>query len=424
MASCTQVSSLLQAYIDGELSDAEKVIFEQHVSECGACTALLRQQKATSALLFEVMSSYRLRNDLCDRVLAHLPEMDRATEMSHQMTLRAKHPKRRGILYMTFVPALAAVLLVVLGFTLFMSWPASTPSGVTPIGMVTYQEGLALRGNDHDTERRRVTLRSTVNARERFETEERAALVIGLAGPTQLKIDQATRVKVDNKRQLSLETGRIWLHVSKGKDTFRVITPCGVITVFGTRFSVEVHDDITQVIVESGRVLVENDVAFTNVVAGEAVRLALGQKPLEKTPADISEAMAWANALIPDYNAEKLFNDTVVSDGVKVIRAMQVFVVPTGKHALPSITFEWQPDPFAAGHSSYHIYISDDQLQPLFLGFIDAQTFSDKSQHSFELVVPEDVDLRNVSVLHIDVVPDYRTGRIETPFTDVYALTQ
>jgi hypothetical protein len=134
--------------------------------------------------------------------------------------------------------------------------------------------------------------------------------------------------------------------------------------------------------------------------------------------------MAWANALIPDYNAEKLFNDTVVSDGVKVIRAMQVFVVPTGKHALPSITFEWQPDPFAAGHSSYHIYISDDQLQPLFLGFIDAQTFSDKSQHSFELVVPEDVNLRNVSVLHIDVVPDYRTGRIETPFTDVYALTQ
>ncbi|MBE0557896.1 MAG: hypothetical protein IH628_11745, partial [Proteobacteria bacterium] len=110
--------------------------------------------------------------------------------------------------------------------------------------------------------------------------------------------------------------------------------------------------------------------------------------------------------------------------GVKVIRAMQVFVVPTGKHVLPSITFEWQPDSFSNGHTSYHIYISDDRLQPLFPGFIDAQAFADKSRHAFELVVPDDVDMSNVSVLHIDVVPDYRTGRIETPFTDAYALTQ
>lgn len=424
MASCTQVSSLLQAYIDGELSDAEKVVFEQHIVECRACEALLHRQKATSALLFEVLGENRLRQDLSSRVLAHLPEMDRAAEISRQMTLRVKQPSRRGRVLFTFVPALAAVLLLILGVALLLAWPAPTPAGPAPIGMVTYQEGMALRGNDQDTERRRVTLRSRVNARERFETEDRAALVIGISGPTQLKIDEKSRVKIDNKRQVSLETGRIWLHVAKERDSFRVITPSSVITVFGTKFSVEVLDDITKVIVESGKVLVENDVAFTNVGPGESVQLALGQKPLEKVPANTGELMAWAAALLPDRSAEQLFTDTIKPGGAKVIRAMQVFVVPTGKHALPSITFEWQPDPFTSGHSSYHIYISDDRLQPLFPGFIDAQTFANKSRHAFELVVPDDVDLRDVSVLHIDVVPDFRTGRIETPFTDVYALTQ
>ena len=94
MASCTQIDNLLQAYIDGELGASERVILEQHLSDCAACAGLLRRQQRSSAALFEAYSAGRLTRDLSNQVLNHLPELESDREDVENINWRAKHPGR------------------------------------------------------------------------------------------------------------------------------------------------------------------------------------------------------------------------------------------------------------------------------------------------------------------------------------------
>ena len=55
---------------------AHFVIFEQHVSECRACAALLRRHQRSSALLFESYAEHRLSDSLASRVVENLPEVE------------------------------------------------------------------------------------------------------------------------------------------------------------------------------------------------------------------------------------------------------------------------------------------------------------------------------------------------------------
>ena len=115
MASCTQIDGLLQGYIDGELGASERVILEQHVSECATCAALLRRHQRSSAALFEAYSGDRLTRDLSAQVLEHLPELESSRENVEDLNWRAKHPGYFHGRMRQIVPAAAAVLLVVLG---------------------------------------------------------------------------------------------------------------------------------------------------------------------------------------------------------------------------------------------------------------------------------------------------------------------
>jgi len=423
VASCTQIDNLLPAYVDGELSDSEKVILEQHVSGCRSCEALLRRQKTCSAVLFEALGEHRLATDMTPTIMAHLPEMDFTYQVAHEVTWRAKHPQKRTKVLLALFPALAPALLLVLGVALGDAWPPADSDGIRQVGMITYQDGKALRSRDESTDRQRVALRSVVNAKERFETGEKAGLLIGLAGPTQVKVDENTRVKVDHERKISVETGRVWLDVCKHESYFRVTTPAGDITVFGTIFNVEVKDDCTLVTVSEGEVQVQNDVTFTVIGPGQQAELRAGQKPLKTQTVDPVAATSWAETIQPDPDANKLFLSTIKIDNLTIIRGEQVFVLDIRKHAVRTITFEWKPDPFTTGHCGYHIYVADDRMKPLFKAHIDAKNFDEKGQTSFDVIVPDDVDLSNVAVAHVSVLPDNRTGVIETSFTEVAALS-
>jgi len=64
---------MLQAWMDGELGQAERVILEQHVAECAFCTATLRRHQRSAAMLFEGLSDFRLKRDLRQSVLEIRP---------------------------------------------------------------------------------------------------------------------------------------------------------------------------------------------------------------------------------------------------------------------------------------------------------------------------------------------------------------
>jgi hypothetical protein len=424
VASCAQVESLIQAYIDGELGASETAILEEHISECRLCAAAYKRQKSTAALLFETFAEHRLDHDLAPMVLAHLPEMDpNHLRASHDVTMRTKHQGERIFPIRFFAPIMALSILLVLGIMLALSWPPENSAEVRAVGMVTYQDGKILRSQDTSTQRNRVALKAIVRENERFETDENAALMITLAGPTLLKVDNNTRVKVTDEREIDVEIGQIWLNVCKDQRSFRVTTPSGDITVFGTVFNVEVTPDSTVVTVENGRVQVSNNVAFTQLDPDQQTQLVVEKKPLEKVSVNAHGLMKWAEAIQPDPDAQHVFMATIKPQDVKVLRAEQVFVVDTSSHAVHSITFEWKPDPAAILHCGYNIYVSDDQMNPLFKGHIPGSVFQTKDTNTYELAIPEGVPIDHKSVLHISVVPDVSTGAIETPFTEVAVLS-
>jgi len=424
VASCAQIESLIQAYIDGELGASETAILEQHISECRGCASVYKRQKSTTALLFENFAEHRLDHDLAPMIMAHLPEMEpNHWRASHDVTLRTKQQRESIFSLRFFAPVMAMAVLLVLGILLALSWPPENSAELRAVGMVTHEDGKILCGQETSTQRRRVVLKAIVRENERFETDENASLMIALAGPTMLKVDKNTRVKVANERELDVEIGQIWLNVCKDQRSFRVTTPSGDITVFGTVFNVEVTPDSTVVTVENGRVQVSNNVAFTQLEPNQQTQLVLEKKPLGKVAVDAHGLMQWAESIQPDPDAHQVFMTIIKPQDMKVLRAEQVFVVDTSSHAVHSITFEWKPDPAAKHQCGYNVYVSDDQMNPLFKGHIPGSVFQDEERSTYELTIPDGVPIENKSVLHISVVPDVSTGAIETPFTEVAVLS-
>ena len=423
MASCTQVGTLTQAFIDGELSQAETAIFKQHVAKCSRCEQTLEKQQAAAALLFEVLGEDRLQDDMSAVVLAHLPEMDREVHIdAHALTYRTKHPRARANAFVTVLSALVPALIIVLALALVVSWPP--PEEKRPVvGMITQQHGTAFQSVVAGTEREGVALRTKLACDIRLETKDDAALMVGLAGPSQVKIDANSRVRIGDERKLSVETGQVWLDVCRDGRLFVVSTPAGDITVFGTAFNVEVVDGRCIVTVEEGVVQLENDVTFTEVRKGERAELAPGVKPIKKWKTDIDEALHWARAIQPNLNVQKEFEETIKPQEQTIIHAEKnLFLLSILGRPAKFISLEWDA-PYTVNHCGYSVYFIDENRQPLFESAIEASIFNDPDRHSYQIAIPGDIDLRRVSVLQMRMVPDHQSGAIQTKFAEVSALS-
>jgi len=97
-------------------------------------------------------------------------------------------------------------------------------------------------------------------------------------------------------------------------------------------------------------------------------------------------------------------------------------MVETQRRPVSALKLNWLPDVNAEGHAGYHVYVSDSALNPLFKAYIAPDVFRDKSRDNLLIEVPEDLQEEAVSLLHITLMPDYKSGQIETSFTEVSAI--
>ena len=436
MASCTRIETLFQAYIDGELGQADKVILEQHLSECSACVKVLEQQKATSAMLFEVLREKRLTHSMRNMVMAHLPEMEDTvtpvlpTMRSHsdvrtvaEVNWRAKHPRPR--LYRTLLPVLAASLLLMFSLAVLIgSWPEHIAEE-SVIGMVTYAGGKALSNEQNSIERNEVKLKGKIDFGERFITQEKSSLMLSLAGASHLKVAEKTRLKVITDREISVEQGKVWLDVGKDDRLFKVSTPFGKVIVFGTIFEVVVGATGTTVTVEEGDVHVENDTgAFSNLLTGEQVEVKRDQKQLTPHNVDkdsLESLLKWARAIKADKQAEKLYKASIQPRNLTIMQAEKIFRIPTEGRQIKQITLNWSQENFTtSGHCGYHVYVYDEKRKPLHKEYIEPAIFSreDRTRYTIEFLNKEVIS--NKSQLDIEILPD-NEGLVETEFTEVFA---
>lgn len=427
MASCTRIDGWLQAYLDDELGLSERVIVEQHLAECPSCSNVYRRQQRTSALLFETLTAQRSTQDFASAVMDHLPEMDRPMlddEEVVQVNLRAKHAA--GILWRTrverTVPLAIGLLLIVGALFLRHNWPAPPP-GMHAVGMITGVDGAASRFTNDGDIVQQVQTAEYVDKGDTVETGKGARMVVALNGPTTVKLNESTRLRVDNHRLLRLDKGQIWLDVADDDQRlFKIETPTGVITVFGTRFDVSVRAGLTRVVVEEGEVFVEHSDAFQTVAAGYSVEVENDVDVITPRRAQVAQDTAWAHAIGVNEEAKLRFDRQFETEAPVVqFDQIQRFVFPdTGGVHIKGLVVTWTPDQYKLGdHCGYTVYVIDDKSEPIHRQSIPGVVFENKTRSSYELSLTE-FDPNSDSLM-VQVVPDYTYGTRLTQ-VDVKAL--
>lgn len=418
MASCSQVSSLLQAYIDGELGHAEKSIFEQHLRECGPCRHELNEQNGCSARIFESMAEHRLQSCLRSRVLAHLPDMDPAVERGSHPT-DPQYARRR---YRSPVPHrwLAAAAVLVVAFVGFYAStrPERVPILDVAIGMVTFSDSDdAYHKQPGATRFEKVALTALVYPGGEYETLSEGRLALSLVGGSTVKVNHDSSLRLENNRRVEVAEGLTWFDVGHDKRLFNVNTPDGDIMVYGTTFVVEVRPDATTLTVTEGNVLVSNDKSKVGVSRGNQLVFQKGVPLGEPYPVDADAVAAWANAIVPDADALALFLRTLElrRSGQQSIPAIPVHGVWTleGKR-VNAIQLTWTPTGQVSGHCGYIVHVADDEGNLLYIDTLDGGLFNDplRSEHQIPL---GDSPLRGLKSAYIKLIPDHTSGSTEVP---------
>lgn len=289
------------------------------------------------------------------------------------------------------------------------------------IGMVTFVDGDVRSLLPDETRLRGIRLKDAVARDQVFESADTAAAIVGLAGPSTVKVAGGTRVKAGDDRRLDLQMGKVWLHVAKsmgGTRSFRVHTPDGNITVFGTTFGVEVLEGRTVVTLLEGEVTVENDISFVVLRPNQQVELRRGVSPLSAYDVNAREVLSWADRIQPDGVAQAAFVSRVRPMGETILRAENVWHVDTGDHAVSTMSFAWEAHSVRDGLCSYVVYVTDEAGEPLFVGRIEARDLGQAGRTQAELSIPGDA-LKPHSAVFVRLVPDTNTGSMESKFTEV-----
>lgn len=423
MAGRPHIESLLQAYLDGELTPSEKVLFERERAESPEFARKVEKAQQVAALLIETLGAHGRTHDLTPDIMAHLPEIDAAgeykrQEIARETTWRTKHPRSRANLFLTALSAMAPVVLAILGFAIFQAWPGSEGEPQL-IGMVTSVSGTTRLHDAAGLSSHNASLLTALHAGDSLESHAESGFALALSGPTLIKAPASSRVKLIGPRTIHLEKGRAWLDVAKNAERFRVRTAMGDITVFGTVFDVEVQPGHVVVTLQEGEVTVENGTDFTVLYPGQQARMQSGQVSIEKRDVDAAQVLAWAGAIQPDPTAYATFLSAVGQLSDNVLRAEQVWWVDTrSQTGVQAMAFTWESTQTLVAPMSYDVLVYNENMQPLFSRRLEGGLLSNATARQVELQIPQGAELGTTTTF-VRLVPDESTGDHEVLFKEV-----
>ncbi len=428
MASCARIDGALQAFVDGELSDAERLILEDHVVECSQCAGKLHDHRRLSATLFEAFSDARLDRSLRSSVLENLPEIEPLHTVMVGINERVKNPFRSFRLFAQYAPALVLALVGFLAFNIYQTWPEPVAQTAN-LGAVTFRQGDVSTISPDAAGVESVGLKDFVNRGTQYTTEAGGALALSLSGGTVLKADENTQFLVMDDRSIKVDRGRVWFDVGKTGRHFIVSTIAGDVRVMGTIFGVEVSGNDTLVTVLEGTVHVERGDRVAVLRDGFQLRARLGVALGVPVKVDAAAALAWADAIAPDMDAVAFFDrafEARVTTGevlAEVIFRLDLRSTETASEwSAANLVVSWNPT-HGTGYCGYHVYVTDYESQKsVFKHYIDSGFFNDSSQIQYEIPVPDGI-IEGAEVLHVRLVPDTANGELEVTGLEVRAIT-
>ena len=215
--------------------------------------------------------------------------------------------------------------------------------------------------------------------------------MLKLLGPTEVRAAGGTRLLIHDDRKLSVEKGHVFFDVSGSKRLFKILTPTGDITVFGTSFDVRVDAQRTTVVVIEGEVQlisVTDARAFSIIRPGQMASVSLDQTSMiHPRPVDVALLTEWAGHITADEEAEVIFASQISPlQVVSEVSGQSGFYVRTFDKPLDAIIIEgWEPTSSYGTYTSYEMFVYNDRNEPLFRSRIDGSSFSDPLITSHEI---------------------------------------
>jgi hypothetical protein len=228
---------------------------------------------------------------------------------------------------------------------------------------------------------------------DRFETAPGAHASVMLLGPSEIRMDSNTAVKVVSDRRIALERGRVYFDIAASRRWFKVVTPMGEITVFGTRFSVEANSGRTTVTVEQGEVQLthrDNPRLFRSIKPNQKAYIEAGLEDIPISGTDAKAELQWAEAIAAPQPMRDYFMERVQpAYEVTEVAAEPVYMV-SGNGPLQSITVQWDnASPFVR-YCDYEVFVSTSNNEPYFHAHIDGVDFSDPRRDEIDIEVITD----------------------------------
>jgi len=238
-------------------------------------------------------------------------------------------------------------------------------------------------------------------------------------------MDQNTRIYVEDERTLSVEQGRVFLDVAKGRQLFRVRTPHGEVTVFGTRFDVQVGADTMRVIVEDGRVQLSSTDGrelFRVLTRDQQGELRRDADAIRVGGVNADRASAWAARIQPETEARELFLTSIAPRyDAEEINAENGWLISTGGKSLESIVLEWEPVNGPGAFTDYVIYVYTPENEPVFRARVNGDVFLDPSSTEIELRNTGQ-HTRRLNAVFVKAVPTRVADAQSVTFSRVYAV--
>jgi hypothetical protein len=193
--------------------------------------------------------------------------------------------------------AAAAVAALTIGGA--WHWHASRPGIAARIAAVGGDVRLDATGIEPLAAGREVLDGTTIDSRS-----GRIALAFGASS---LRVDRATRVRIDSPDRVTLFAGEVYVDSGglNATSPLRIATPAGEVRHVGTQFRVHVGGGVTSVHVREGRVNLRDAGGRTHEVAtGERLAVDAGRAALSRGDDSFGAGWEWAAQIRPPFDIE------------------------------------------------------------------------------------------------------------------------
>jgi hypothetical protein len=277
---CADFQSLIPAYLEGKLSTARKLLFEDHTNECIPCRRALKAQRAGAAAATATAPIY-------------VRQPARRAAGGGQQRAKANTPSIADRLTKTAVARLsiAAALVVCLGLGGLFVLERFDWSGRTLAATVETANGVIYVVSDAQS--RQLLAGEPLQKGERVRAAKDSSAVLRLADGSTVEMRERSEFSVSENRRgvtILLDRGDVIVEAAKqDKGRLYVQTPDSLVSVRGTIFAVESGTKGSRVSVVEGEVKVNHSGKDETLLPGDQTTT---NRNLEKTP--VQQTVAWS----------------------------------------------------------------------------------------------------------------------------------